>query len=304
MAAPEDRPDVTAGPPVAPPPDGPPPPGPTHAQARGLALPRWLAWAWVVGGVVGIVAAVVGAAIGTAFVRDTTEASVQALELTDTVLEAVEETATVLDTTFTDVATTLDTVEGTVDDTTTTLGRVGTTLDDLTVLVTEDVPASLDAVNEAMPQLISTAGVIDSTMRALSFVGVDYDPAAPLDDALRDVDDRLAQIPPDLRAQREGLDEVGTRLDTLAGQGGTIGDDLATLNADLEASRGLVDDFRATATEASGLVDELGGRLESQAGTARWVLWVLALAIAISQTVPIALGLQVLRRDRDPREPA
>ncbi len=272
-----------------------PPSAPTGMLLR---LPRWLATTWVVAGVVGIVASLAGAVVGVVLVRDTTDASVQALALTDTVLAAVEDTAVVLDTTFTDVATALDTVQGSVGDATTTMGRVGTTLDDLTVLVTEDVPASLDAVNDAMPQLVRTAGVIDSALRALSFVGVDYAPGTPLDESLGTVQDRLTEIPPELRAQREGLEDVSGRLDDLAGQGEVVADDLATISEDLVASRDLLDDYRSTAREASTLVDDLTARLQSRSRTATWVIVVLAVAVALGQTVPIALGLQVLRAPR------
>ncbi|MBY5164314.1 methyl-accepting chemotaxis protein, partial [Salsipaludibacter albus] len=275
----------------------PPPDAPTH-------VPTWLAWTWVVAGTIGVVVSLVGAVVGVVFVRALTATSLEAIELSSAVLGTVDDTATVLDQTFADVATTLDTVSGTVGETTATISEVGTTLDDLTVLVTEDIPDSLDAVSDAMPQLISTAGVIDSTMRALSFVGVDYDPDTPLDGSLRELDTQLAEVAPDLRDQREGLDSVGTRLDNLAGQSATLSDDVAAVNADLEAARDLVDDFSVVADEAGVLTADLADRLAWQSGVAQVALVVLALAIAITQTVPIVLGLRALgrdgrRRDRD-----
>lgn len=274
--------------------DGLPPP----PAAGPWELPRWLAITWIAGGAVGIVASLVGGIVGVAFIGNATDTSVQALELTDTVLAGVEDTATVLDTTFTDVAETLTTVQGSVTDASDAMGQVGTTLDDLTVLVTEDVPDSLDAVNAAMPQLIQTAGVIDSTFNALSFLGVNYSPDTPLDESLVAVQDQLSNIPPDLRSQREGLDDVAVRLDDLAAQGDDIATDLDTITTDLETSRDLIQEYRTTATDAGALVDDLSGRLVSRSRVARTILALLAVTVAIGQTVPLLLGLQALRAIR------
>ncbi len=271
-------------------PDVPPPPA-----AGPWELPRWLAITWIAGGAVGIVASLVGGIVGVAFIGNATDTSLEALALTDTVLAGVEDTTTVLDTTFTDVAETLTTVQGSVTDASDAMGQVGTTLDDLTVLVTEDVPDSLDAVNDAMPQLIQTAGVIDSTFNALSFLGVDYNPGTPLDESLVAVQDQLVEIPPDLRSQREGLDDVAVRLDDLAGQGDDIAGDLDTITTDLKASRDLIEDYRTTATDAGALVDDLSARLVSQSRIARALLALLAVTVAIGQTVPLLLGMQTLR---------
>ncbi len=261
-------------------------------------LPRWLAITWVAGGAIGIIASLVGGIVGVSFIGNATDASVEALALSETVLAGVEDTTAVLDTTFTDVAETLTTVQGSVTDASDAMGQVGTTLDDLTVLVTEDVPDSLDAVNAAMPQLIQTAGVIDSTFNALSFLGVDYNPGTPLDESLVAVQDQLAEIPPNLRSQREGLDDVAVRLEDLAGQGDDIAGDLDTITTDLVASRDVIEDYRTTATEAGLLVDDLSARLVSQSRVARTVLALLALTVAIGQTVPLLLGLQALQRFR------
>lgn len=260
-------------------------------------VPTWVARAWVVAGIVGAVTSLVGAIVGVVFVRGLTATSLQALALSETVLDSVDDTAILLDGVFADVATTLDTVGGTVSETTATLDEVATTLDDVTVLVTEDVPDSLDAVGATLPQVISTAGVIDSTMRALRFVGVDYDPAAPLDESLQEVDDRLAEIAPSLRDQREGMESVGMRLDRLAEQGTTLSEDVAAINDDLATTRDVVDEFRAAADDAAALTAGLADRLSWQARVTQVALVVLALALAVTQTVPIMLGLRMLGWD-------
>ncbi|HKJ54748.1 MAG TPA: hypothetical protein VJ978_02065 [Nitriliruptoraceae bacterium] len=257
-------------------------------------VPTWMARAWVIAGTVGVVASLLGAIVGVVFVRSLAATSLEALALSETVLGTVDDTATLLDDTITDVAAALDTAGATVGETTATLDEVSTTLDDLTVLVTEDVPTSLDAIGDAMPQVISTAGVVDSTMRALRFVGVDYDPDAPLDESLQEVDDQLAEIAPSLRDQREGMESVGTRLETLAQQGATLSDDVAAITDDLAATQELVDEFGTVANEAAAVTADFADRLIWQARVTQVVLVVFALALAVTQTVPIMLGMRML----------
>lgn len=265
-----------------------------------VRIPRWLAWTWVVGGLVGMLATAVACVVGISLVRNTTDASIQGLAVADGVLDTVADTVELLDTTFADVASSLDTVEESVRDATDAMAAVGATLDEVTALVTEDVPASIESVNDAMPQLIATMGVVDTAMSGLSFLGVDYDREAPLDEALAAVSDRLARIPPELRGQRDALDDVVTRLDDIAGQGDDVAADLARVRDDLAASRDLLDDYRSSVREADVLADDLVARLQTQATTATWALVVLAITVVIGHTVPVVLGLHVLRSGAGP----
>ena len=69
-----------------------PPPAP-------WVVPRWLALTWVAGGVLGIVAALAGGILGTIFVGSATDTALEALAVTEAVLDGVDDTATALDTT-------------------------------------------------------------------------------------------------------------------------------------------------------------------------------------------------------------
>ncbi len=273
-------------------PDGPSPVGVGFIPV----VPRWLGLLWLGGAVLGIVAAVVGAGLAISFVSRATAASVDALRLSETVFEAVDETGRILDDTFVEVAEGLDTVQVSVADASITLDRMTGVTDELTSLLTDEVPASLDAVRDTMPQLIRTAGVIDTTMRALRFVGVDYDPDAPLDEALIELDDRLATIPEDLRDQRPGLEDIGRRVGEFAGQSRTIAADVGDIRDGLDESRMLIEEYQATAAEARSLTGGVADRLTSQSGAVQWVIIAIAAALVIGQTLPLAAGWWVLSR--------
>src|SRR5690606_26846779 len=64
-------------------------------------------------------------------------------------------------------------------------------LDEVAELTTSQIPDSLTALRDALPALIDTADVIDDTMRTLSFLGVEYRPQVPLDDAFGEIQAQL-----------------------------------------------------------------------------------------------------------------
>jgi hypothetical protein len=199
----------------------------------------------------------------------------------------------VLDRTFGDVADSLRSVQRTVTDGAITLTQIAKVTDDLGELLGAEVPASLEAVRSTMPGLISTAGVVDGTMRALSFVGVDYDPDLPLDESLTRLDRELAAIPEQLRNQGPVLEEVARGLSEFGGDTLLIGDDLAGIRARLTESEALLDEYTLAAEQAESLLGSLRGDLERLGRTGRWIVLVLGLAIAATQTLPILAGWQL-----------
>lgn len=258
------------------------------------APPRWLAWIWTIGGIAGIIVAIVAGAFGFSFISTTTSAATRSIDLGVEVLATVADTADILDRTFGDVSDSLRSVQRTLTDSAVTLTQVAKVTGDLGDLVGRDVPDSIDAIRSTMPSLISTAGVVDATMRALSFVGVDYDREVPLDEALTALDQRLAEIPADLRGQEPVLDSVANSLSQFGGDTLTIGDELAGIRARLTESEVLLDEYTAAAGEASVLLTELRDEIEWQGRTGRWLVVLLSVAVAMTQTLPVAVGWRVL----------
>jgi hypothetical protein len=85
------------------------------------------------------------------------------------------------------------------------------------------IPASLTAIENALPALIDAGAVVDDALSALSLIGVEYRPAVPLHDALRGVQLSLDGLSEDVAAQGFALhrlvpemEEVGTTALDLA----------------------------------------------------------------------------------------
>ena len=262
--------------------------------------PRWLAWTWTVAGIIGVTLSIIGGVFGYAFVSSSTSAAVQSIDLGIDVLGTVGDTAGILDRTFSDVADSLRSVQRTVGDSAVTLTQVAKVTGDLGDLVATDVPDSIEAVRATMPSLISTAGVVDTAMRALSFVGVDYDREVPLDEALTALDAELATIPLELRSQEPVLRQVAESLSDFSSDTLVIGNDLAGIRARLTESDVLLDEYTEAADEASELLVSLRNDVERQGSLGKWIVVLLGMAVAVTQTLPIAIGWRVLSTEAGP----
>lgn len=217
------------------------------AKATGVAL--------IVGAVVGLIGGIAGAAwiLGArALLQEAVAASRGAAEDLDGLVSGLVAT---LDTS----SETLASVEVAVGDGAVELARIASIGREVGAVVTGDVPAALDGVRGALPALEDSARVLDRTMRALRFVGVNYDADKPLDESIAEIDRLLGDIPSTLRAQADRLDEtidgvgnLSTEALAVSGQVGKVGGALDDLSA-------TVREVAVTAENMLGVLDRLDG---------------------------------------------
>jgi methyl-accepting chemotaxis protein len=257
-------------------------------------VPRWLGWVWLSAGVIGVAGAVAVASFGVAFVESSTRAAVDALDATRALMDTVGDTAEAVDVTVGSVVEGLATLEGSVADGAATLSGVSRLADDLGRMATVTIPESLDALRDTMPQLIGTAGVIDGVMRTLSFVGANYDPDAPLDDSLRELDLRLAAIPEQLRSQAANFDDAAQGIADFGSASVGIASDIGDIQQNLDESRQVLTGYSERVDDALAVLDGIEQQLESQATAAKVIAIILGVVLAVGQTVPIAAGWWVL----------
>lgn len=267
-------------------------------------VPAWLAKTWLIGGVVGAIAGLIASILAWLIVGSAATASGQSLALADELLESVDGTIVSVDTALTAVADGLRTSQQSAADAAITLTQLSALASNLGDLVSEDVPESLDAVRASLAPIAATAGALDGTLRALSFFGVDYDPDVPLDEAIADLDQKLADIPTDLRRQgpligsaAESLNEFGS--DTLV-----ISQDLSDLRRQLIDTGSAISSYRTTVVAADQLLVDVESDLAGRLNLLKWVMVLIGMSLAVTQTVPITFGWWLLQADSSAEENA
>jgi len=206
-------------------------------------LPRIIGLIWIITSLAWSVLSIAGLLYGLNWLENLEKGLDDNLTLLvdslDSVNGIVTETTNVISSTQTSLAS----VQLSVQDASNALNDARPLLWTTTKVVTIDVPAALEGVQESMPSLIATAKSVDETLTWLSGfgftipnpfgadfsydLGIDYDPAVPLDQAMEDMSGNLEGVPDDLRGMEESLNNADENLVV-------VSDDLASLASDLD----------------------------------------------------------------------
>ena len=244
----------------------------------------------MIGGIVGATAALVASVLAWVALGAAADASIQSIQLASDVLDSVGGTVVSVDAVLDDVSDGLRTTQQSLADASVTLTQLSALTSNLSDLVGEDVPASLDAVRASLLPIRTTAGLLDGALTALSFVGVDYDPDVPLDEAIDDLDAQLAEIPERLRSQGPLIDSAAESLSDFGGDTLTIAQELSDLRSRLSEASFTVGNYRSTIAEADALLSDVEENVSSRLDILRVVIVVLGFGVVVTQTVPVAFG--------------
>lgn len=251
----------------------------------------------VIVGTLGAVLGIGAALLGQQLVADVIGDADQALGLVADGLDAADVSIELAGAAVTDLETTVAAAADASE-------SVAAALEDSGVLITEvaritgnDLPESIEAVDAAMPGLISVAGLIDNTLRAARLFGVDYNPDKPFDEAVTDLDRSLDGMPDDLRAQADLLEGSTADIAEIAETAQGLSTDFADLRFELRSTLALLDEYQSTAAAADELVSGLQADLAGRATILRALVLAFGLIFAAGQIVPLWVGSQLLRQD-------
>jgi hypothetical protein len=242
--------------------------------------PIWLSRIWEYTGIAGAVTALVAAVffafgIGPWFqtLSDSFDVTAEGLRAVDSTLEVVDESLVVVNDTLTGI-------DGVFGATATALDEIGAVVLSSGTLLQTDIPRQIDAIEVAMDGLIDTANVVDGVLGALSFVGVDYNPEVPLDQALEDVSVQLGELRDSLSGYSANLFSLTVSLNRLEEEVTVVAGTLAGLQGQVDATRELIAGYRVTAGDAEGVITAASVRLSGQVWLVR-IIGVLLLLLLV-----------------------
>jgi hypothetical protein len=199
------------------------------------------------------------------------------LEVSAQALTALDKTVDVIDGSLDVFEETLIGVDGVFQQTQSSLGEISSVTLSTAGLLAEDIPQQVEAIQSAMDGLIDTANVVDGILGALSFVGVDYDPETPLDEALIEVNTELGELGASLSSNADELFSLTVSLNRLTDEIGATGESLGEISDQIVESRLLIAEYKAAAGDAQVLLEEASTRLRGQV----WVVRILGVALLL-----------------------
>jgi len=234
-------------------------------------------------------------------------------------LGTVKETLLLTKTTVGQVEGSLVTVGDTAIELSDSISNTEPLLDQVTQVATQDVPESLEAIENAIPDIAEAAGAIDDTLRLLDAfqldrqifgvpirfdLGVDYKPEENLDETVNQLGAGLDGVPESLRGLETNMATVSLNLSNIGGNILTISEDLENINERVGEIEPLIDDYIELIEETNLLVNDTKSNIAQFIDAISLITMVLFIWMGLNQIVPLYLAWTIFvgKNDDEPEE--
>jgi hypothetical protein len=189
----------------------------------------------------------------------------------------------------------IDSIERATRSTARTLESVSQVIDETGTVIGGDLADALESAVDTLPGLADTGRVIDRTMRALSFVGVDYDPELPLDESLNDLEASLAPVPEQLRSQVELLQSVEDDIAGISSEAGALAALLLETRIDMMEAERILASASDNAVAAVDTIRSIEADLDTYDMLSKVVVVAVTVALLAAASAPLLIGLHYRR---------
>lgn len=229
-------------------------------------------------------------------------------------LDTIQDTVALTKTAVTEAGSTIETVEKTIGDLSKTIGDTGPLVDQMSVVVTQEVPNSVEAIQASLIPTAEVARQIESALFALSDfsldrsflgvelqfdLGIDYEPQEPLDESLLAISDSLDGVAGELRQLEPSLTTNSENVALMSENVALIAKDIASINAVVADINPLLDQYGTTFTQLEDAILQVQANLDTYLQFAKIVLTVLMLWLAVLNSASLVLGYEMVTGQLD-----
>lgn len=265
----------------------------------------------ILAGLVGLVFGIYGTFWIQGTARDAEQNIVAGMDFGLEGLEVISDTLQAAMVTVTDTTTILDAAVVSSQQIAETLESISPAVTQMETIITSDLPANIQTIQDAMPGLQQAAAAIDSTLRTLanfqwsatipiinytlSFgLGIVYDPPVPLDQSVAEIDSALGTLPDELTGMETSFEDTNRNLEQTAATVDEVGASLAQVSADLAATREILTEYSGLVARAITQVRAMRRDIRQQINTTRITLSMIMIWLALSQAAPLYLGCSIV----------
>ncbi len=188
-----------------------------------------------------------------------------------------------------------------------------------------DVAATVETLQTAVPSLVEVAGALDDALRTLSNfstggqidfppialpigpavqipsvqlpefgLGIEYNPETALDSSLVGIEDDLDGVPESMRLLGTQLEETGSNIVVLGSDVTAISRDINAINSQVSLLPGQLDDYVESLEQVRVSLDGSVPQIRQQLEYVGWGLTVLLIWFALIQIAPLYIGAALL----------
>lgn len=259
-------------------------------------------------GAIGIMLSIAGIIAGQQLVDEMAAGLEANLKLTIDSLDTIHESLLLTKVIVGEMNEGLTTVETTADNVAITLNNTRPLLQQISDVTSQEVPESLETLQESIPALLEVASAVDSTLGTLSAfridesilgipfrydLGINYEPEVPFAESVADLGSSLDGLPAQLRTLDVYINVTDRNVQTIGRNVTEIADSLSAINESVAELNPLLDDYVATVTEVSDSLRQSRLRLARQVQLVKIVLTVVMAWLGLAQIAPLYLGWEL-----------
>lgn len=259
-------------------------------------------------GLTGVVASFVGARLGHRAVEAVGNDMDASLVLLSQSLEVVGDSLSTAKDSLAAVSEGLENLEQALLNLGVTIDETQPLLLELRGIVSEDVPESVEAMQEAFPGMSQVAGVIDDTLTTLNRfrideeilgfrihydLGIDYDPSMPFNESVDTIGRSLDGLPDRLRGLSSHVETTGDNLEIIGQDVTGLATNIDTINDRIDEIDPLIDEYSRIVTDVNDNARRVRRNLAEQVAEAKLVVTMLMVWLGLSQIAPLFLGWEL-----------
>lgn len=242
------------------------------------------------------------------------------LGLTSESLDTAVDSLELAKTTIGDVSTGLDTVEGAALNISKTITDTRPLLDQVSTVVAQDAPASIEAMQQAIPNIAQVAATIDQTLLTLSNfsfgqdlsfeeplsgqvielpslafdLGINYEPTVPFDETINQLGASIEGLPEQLRSVDGNIQVTSANLGAISQSIEAISADIDTINTNVAAVAPLLDQYISIVNQINDSLKSARTQVLQQQNTVKTVLTFILVWWGLPQLALVMIGWDFL----------
>lgn len=235
------------------------------------------------------------------------------MQITTDTLTNVENSLVVAKQTITDLGATLATMETTAADMAAGIDDAQPLMEEVNIVVTQDVPNSIETLQIALPTLVEVASVVDDTLTTLSRfridqsifgiqlnydLGINYNPEVPFDQAVVELGAGLEGLPQTLRGLETQLVLTQSSMNTMSHNMDQLATDMANLNTGIAEVQPVMDEYIRIVVDTNDRLRLSRNQISTQADQVKQIFGIIFIWMGLFQLVPLYLGLEMVAGER------
>jgi hypothetical protein len=250
-------------------------------------------------GIAGIVAAVALTVAGWIFLNDVFRRFEGATVITGEAIVTIETTLDIADEALAILTTSLEAASAATDQASTSAETVSAAIEEASLIIGEDLPATIDAIRAAMPGLIEASAVIDRTLSSLALIGVPYNPDVPLDEAFISLDEQLSPLPERLRENAATIGQLVPQAEGFRAQSTILAAQVENMRTSVDEARGAINTYRDSTDRVSVAMESTTTGLSRSENIARILLVIAGVALGTTMYGFVLVGRALSQLETD-----